>query len=236
MTKVSCIVSAYFAEEYIEGRLENLLAQKPQPEIVVVCKDGSAEHKAALKFKGIKLVLTPDIPTVYAAWNLGIEKTTGEYLTNSNSDDRLYPSALAKLAQALDDHPEAAVAYSNADVVEAIGGEIKSRYEWAEGGLENLVNQGCFLGPWPMWRTSLHEKYGYFDAEMHSAGDFEFWMRIAAGGETFYHVKQVTGAYLNRSDSTEHRLKLRSSWEQARARGRYRAGVEIWKKPGIMTE
>jgi glycosyltransferase involved in cell wall biosynthesis len=236
MSSVSCVVSAYFAAKYLDGRLENLQAQKPAPEIVVVCQEGSAEHKIALKYKGVKLVLTPDIPTVYDAWNQGITHASGDYVTNQNSDDRLYPMALAKLARALDEHPEAAVAYSNADVVEEIGGKITSRYEWAEGGLEELVNMGCFLGPWPMWRKSLHDHYGLFDGEMHSAGDYEFWMRLASGGETFYHVNEVTGAYLNRPDSAEHRLKLRSTWEQARARARYRAGVKLWAKPEVMTE
>jgi glycosyltransferase involved in cell wall biosynthesis len=240
MPRVTAIVSAYFAEQFIEGRMQNLLAQKPQPEIIVVCQRDSGEHRAMLHYeneKSVRLILTDDIPTVYAAWNIAIGAATGDYLTNANSDDRLYPSALAKLAAALDVHPKYAVAYANVDIVQELGGEPGGRYEWAEGGLEYLVMKGCFLGPMPMWRKSLHARHGLFDAEMHSAGDYEFWMRIAKGGEKFWHVKETCGAYLKRDDSAEHRLKLRSIWEQARARGRYREGVNaLWTKPGLMTD
>jgi glycosyltransferase involved in cell wall biosynthesis len=236
VTKVSCIVSAYFAEQYLEGRLQNLLAQKPQPEIVVVCQRGSAEHIIAATFEQItNVVLTDDIPTIYAAWNLGVQAATGDYITNSNSDDRLYPGALARLADALDTNKKYSVAYADVDVVEEIGGAPVNRYEWAEGGIEELLT-GCFIGPMPMWRKSLHDKHGYFDAEMRSAGDYEFWLRVAKAGVKFFHVRQVCGAYLKRDDSAEHKFKLRSLWEQARAKGRYREGVGIWAKPGIMTD
>lgn len=234
MGKVSCIISAYYAEQYIEGRIQNLLAQKPTPEIIVVCQRGSAEHLKACEFEAVKVVLTDDIPTIYAAWNLGIQAATGDYVTNSNSDDRLYPGALAKLAAALDANKKYSVAYADADVVEQIGGAPVSRYEWAEGGIEQLL-VGCFIGPMPMWRRSLHDKHGYFDGEMQSAGDYEFWLRLAKAGVKFFHLREVCGAYLKRDDSAEHRFKLRSIWEQARAQGRYREGVGIWAKPSVMT-
>jgi glycosyltransferase involved in cell wall biosynthesis len=240
MPKVSAIVSAYYAEKYLEGRLDNLLAQTPQPEIVVVCQSGSIEHEITLAFSrrhdaAITIVTTPDIPTVYAAWNLGIKAATGDYITNANSDDKLYPNALAKLAAVLDTNKKYAVVYSNIDIVEEIGGAVTGRFEWAEGGIQELM-AGCFLGPMPMWRKSLHDKYGYFDGDMHSAGDYEFWMRIAKAGEKLFHLREVCGVYLKRPDSAEHRLKLRSTWEQARARGRYREGVNaLWTTPKPMT-
>jgi hypothetical protein len=147
--------------------------------------------------------------------------TTGEYLTNANCDDRLYPGALAQMAQALDDNPDRAVAYADVDQVLEIGGDPIGRFEWAEGGLDQLM-KGCFLGPMPMWRRSLHDTHGLFDAEMRSAGDYEFWLRLAAAGETFHHIAEPLGAYLMREDSLESREKLRSLWEQSRAKSRHR--------------
>lgn len=232
--KISAIVSAYYAERYLDGRLENLLAQTPKPEVIVVCKVESQEHVIASKYD-VRLVLTQNIPTIYDAWNMAITEATGEYITNANCDDRLYPFALAKLSEALDKHPQYSIAYSDCDIVDTIGGKPIGRYEWLEGDIEQLL-AGCFLGPCPMWRKSLHDKHGMFDAEMHAAGDYEYWLRLSKAGEKFYHLKQATGAYLNRQDSAEHRTKLRSIWETARARGRYREGVGIWKKPKPMTE
>lgn len=227
--KVSAIVSAYYAEKYILDRLENLIEQEPQPEIVVICQGDSSELALSAEFlrdhpnlPGFKIVTTPDIPTIYAAWNLGVESASGVYLTNANCDDRLYPGALGKLANVLDEYPQFAAAYFNIDQMKEIGGEPVGRFEWAEGDLSVLL-QGCFLGPMPMWRKSLHEEYGPFDPEMQSAGDYEFWLRLAAAGERFFHLRETLGSYLIREDSAERRSEVRAVWETARARARYRS-------------
>lgn len=228
MVRVSAIVSAYYAEEYLEGRLDNLLAQSEQPEIVVVCQKDSAEHRIAtlmlVKAPVHRLVLTDNIPTIYEAWNQAIQFSTGKYITNANSDDRLYPGALMRMANTLEQNPDCGLVYSNVDIVEEIGGKPTGCYRWAEGDFDVLM-KGCFMGPMPMWRKSLHDKYGLFDAEMHIAGDYEYWLRLANGGEKFYHINDALGAYLKRKDSAEHREELRAVWETARARGKYRQNL-----------
>jgi glycosyltransferase involved in cell wall biosynthesis len=220
MAKVSAIVSAYFSAEYIEGRIENLLAQDPQPEVIVVCAAGSEDARIVQGRKDVVAILTPDIPTIYKAWNIAIQAATGDYVTNANSDDRLYPGALKVLARALDENPDVAVVYADDDIVRTIGGDPVNRHEWIEGDLETL-RQVCFIGPMPMWRKSLHDKYGYFDVAMKSAGDYEFWLRVGSQGEQFRHIPRAIGAYLKRRDSAERREPLRSLWETARARSRY---------------
>lgn len=222
MSKVTALVSAYYAEQYLEGRLHNLLQQACDLQIVVVCQKNSAETLIAASMLPWNCVIeTPDIPTVYAAWNIGIRHATGEYLTNANSDDRLHPGALAQLAQALDTHPRAAVAYGNVQTVDEIDGPVTGSFDWLQGGLPELMT-GCFLGPMPMWRASLHQKYGLFDESYTSAGDYEFWLRLAAGGETFHKVDGFTGLYLDRRESVEHRAPVRAAWETSRARSKYR--------------
>jgi GT2 family glycosyltransferase len=220
MGKVSAIVSAYYAVDFLNGRIENLMQQSPRPEIVIIAQEGSKEAEIAAGYD-VKLITTPDIPTIYVCWNMGIKEASGEYITNSNSDDRLYKGALAKLTDTLDKYPKYAVAYGDQDIVEKMGGDPISRYTWAEGGFDKLM-EGCFIGPMPMWRRKLHDKYGYFDGEMHSSGDYEFWLRIAKAGEMFFHVREPMGAYLRRKESAENREPLRSLWETARARGRYK--------------
>lgn len=220
--KVSCIVSAYFAEAFIEGRIENLLEQtEVEFEVLVACMEGSAEHEILKRFgDAITLVTTSEIPTIYATWNELIQLATGEYITNSNSDDRLYPGALYVLSKALDDNPEVGIVYANTDIVRQLEGDPVNRHLWIEGGMFELIH-GCFVGPMPMWRKSLHEVYGLFDTEMKSAGDYEFWLRVVSRGIKMKHLNYVVGAYLRRPDSAERREGLRTIWETARARSRY---------------
>ena len=236
--KVTAIVSAYYAEEFLEGRIENLLSQSIMPEIVCVFQKDSKEAEILGKFGDkVRRICTDGIPTLYEAWNMAIEESTGEYLVSANCDDRFYPRALEKLARILDQQPGFAMSYFDVDIVEEIDGAPVKTFHWAEGGIEYLVKKGCFLGPMPMWRRSLHQKYGMFEAECklrngetykpQIVSDYEFWMRLANGGEKFFHIKETLGAYLAREGNLEHRAPLRRIWEDARARSKYRQQFEV---------
>ena len=225
MQKIAAIVSAYYASRFIDGRIKDLLKQIPAPLVVVIAQSDSYEADLVLKSYGdnplVQLILTADVPTVYQAWNIGIENSESEYITNANSDDRLYDHALRLLSKTLDRQSDQAVAYFDIDRVEEIGSIPVGQFIWREGGIKELLG-GCFVGPMPMWRRSLHTKYGPFNADFKSAGDYEFWMRIAAQGEKFKHIHGVHGAHLERPDALEHRSPLRTTWETARARSLYR--------------
>jgi len=235
LVTLSAIVSAYYAEEYLKGRLENLFGQSLVPEVIIVCKEGSKEHEIAKAFDA-KIITTQDIPTIYEAWNMAIKQASGEYITSANCDDRLYPRALEKLASVLDQHENYAVAYFYVDRVHEIDGKPFDVFQWMQGGIVELLTKGCFLGPMPMWRKSLHDTYGYFlESDMLANGetykyqvvsDYEFWMRLAENKEKFFLIQEILGAYLDRPESAEKREPLRRIWEDARMKAKYRSKYE----------
>lgn len=219
---VSAVVSAYKTDlAQLAHRLNNL-ADQGIAETVIVCQKNSPEHQFLedIHISVPDACLTDDIPTVYGAWNIGIRNSKSEFITNANSDDVLYPGALRYLEGLLKENPEYALVYGNSDIVTTYHGYPVGRYEWMEGCHEELLGR-CFIGPMPVWRRSLHEKYGFFDEEMHSAGDYEFWLRIASLGEKFLHSRRCVGAFLSHPDSASRRESVRSLWEGARARSRY---------------
>jgi len=220
MGTVTAIVSAYYAYKFLPGRIANLREQNPPPRIIVVAQQGSREAEIAEQCKVVTL-LTPDIPTIYAAWNMAIRLTKeSEYIVVANTDDRFHIGGLKVLSDALDSNPDIALCYADNDIVLQIDGDPVNRHNWASGGFDELKEM-CFIGPMPMWRASLHSKHGYFDDLMKSAGDYEFWLRIASRGEKFMHQPRSIGTYLYRKDSAERREPLRGVWESARARSRY---------------
>ena len=221
--RVTAIISAYYAEDYIQGRLENLVGQTEKVDIIAVAQKGSIESGICARFPQVEIIQTNDIPGVYEAWNIGIKAANTPYVTNANSDDRLAPHALKKMADILDKETTYGIVYSEVDIVTEIGANPIGRYKWAEGGINELLKQGCFLGPMPMWRKSLHDRFGYFDESYKSAGDYEFWMRCASNGVKFFKIRdEPLGVYLKRQNSVEHREPLRSLWETNNARMKYR--------------
>lgn len=224
MAKVSAIVSAWYAERFLAGRIENLLSQTLVPEVVVVCVPGSIEERISKAYE-VTIITVPQSTTIYQAWNVGIKGCSGEYVTNANCDDRLFPRAIEEMAAVLDRSKRTAVVYGNQEVVKTIGGDATKIFDWAEGGAADLM-RGCFVGPMPMWRKSLHTTYGYFNEELRIAGDYEFWLRITSCGEKLKHMKAIVGQYLEREESVEHREPLRAAWEQARVRAMYKENVK----------
>ena len=219
MAKVSAIISAYYCADFLQARLDNLKGQGC--EIVVVAQQDSIESNIASKAK-VTLVETRLIPTIYKAWNLGITASSGEYITNANSDDTHYSGMIQHMAKTLDRNPKYALVYSDIDMTKEIGGEPSSIYKNAKYAPRELMNR-CFIGPMPMWRKSLHDKYGLFDDNYQVAGDYEFWLRIASKGEKFFYLPKSVGIYVDRPDSAEHRQATRTLWETARAKSNYRS-------------
>lgn len=203
--KVSAILSVYNASEHLMGRFHDLLNQDiyhtGQLQIVVI-NSGSKHKKDAYliqqfadRSQHIKVIETHREP-LYVAWNRGIEAADGEYITNTNADDRCAPWAMRKLMEPLE--AGADVSFSSmycittpnakwdgewdmylADLVNYPGGRVPwGHAEFSPGRLIEF----CHWGPQPMWRKSLHDQIGMFDTSYALAADYEMWCRMVAAG------------------------------------------------------
>lgn len=221
---ISALVSAYFAEQYLVARLDNL--QRENVETVVICRKGSVEEKIAFEYP-CKMVLTPNIPTLYKAWNLGIEAASGEYLTSANCDDLFYDGGLEAMAKHLDTH-DCAVVCGDCDRKTENG---ISR--WHRGDGTPISPKFNRVGAMPMWRKSAHDKYGLFDENMVVSGDYDFWLRLFVNGEKICHINEVVGLYWQRRDSIEHRHTETMHQEDVIIRERFanasRTESQLWE-------
>jgi len=228
---VTAIVSTYNSERYIRGCLEDLEAQTIANKVeIVVVDSGSEQNEHAIveefqqRYANIIYIRTDDRETIYAAWNRGVTAARGKYLTNANTDDRHLPVAYERMVSELEANPDAALVYADSAVTgmdsstfEAAS--IDAYFRWPEFNARKLFSD-CYIGPQPMWRRSLHEKYGLFDAEMKVAGDYEFWLRVAVR-EPFKHIPEVLGLYLKSPDSIQHALPENTAVETELARTRH---------------
>ncbi len=135
------------------------------------------------------------------SWNRGIRLAQGEYVTNANVDDRLHPTALETMARVLDNNSPVGLVYADAIVTSTPnatwGGEYKvsdkppynGRLAWPEYDPALLLKY-CYTGNCPMWRKSLHARYGLFDGSYQLACDYEWSLRLAAMGVQMKHIAQ----------------------------------------------
>ena len=212
---VTAIVSTYNSEKYIRGCLEDLVAQtlSERLEIIVVDSaspqgEGAIVEEFQQRYPNIRYIRTDRRETIYAAWNRAARMARGKYLTNANTDDRHRPDAFERMVRELEARPDVALVYADSAVTRQENADfsdapVNACLRWPDFDARLLFSV-CYIGPHPMWRKALHERYGYFDADMKVAGDYDFWLRLVRQ-ETFLHIPEVLGLYLASPDSVEHR-------------------------------
>lgn len=232
---ISLVTSLYRGNEFLEGFLENAAdaAIVANGEVVVVdanC-DGHDTEGIERFFQArpelrrfFDIVRLDKDPGLYACWQLAIERSRGEFISNANLDDRRSPQHTLQLVQALQARPQLAGAAGSISAVfqHAPGswfGMLPNQV-WFENlgqrefGFEDLyarnddgsVRSHNIMHCMPVWRRSLHERYGFFDEERYgTSADWAFWLKCARQGERFWLEPTAFGRYFVNPDSHNRR-------------------------------
>ncbi len=228
---VSAIISTFKAERFLHGCLADLLNQSIANHLEIIIVDSNSpqnERKIVAEFQknheNIIYVRTGRTESLYKAWNRAIQLASGKYITNANSDDRHHPRAYERMAGYLERHEDIALVYANVIITETENETYENHtpvgmFRWRDFDPATMI-KGCYMGPQPMWRRSLHKTYGYFDESFESCGDWEFWLRMGAA-EKFHHIDEPLGLYLRSPGGIEHRDPQLSAAEGQKARQRH---------------
>jgi glycosyltransferase involved in cell wall biosynthesis len=215
----------------MRGCLEDLERQTIAKELeIIVIDSASPQNEGAIvkefqeRYGNIVYIRTEERETMYGAWNRGIRAARGQYVTSANTDDRHRVDALEIMARALDENPDVTLVYADCAVTRTENDTFEAahpvgRFEWPDFSLSRLL-EDCLVGPQPLWRREVHEEHGYFDDRMVSAGDYEFWLRIARN-RRFLHLRQCLGLYLESQTGVERRSAEFGRKEAEEARARY---------------
>ena len=165
-------------------------------------------------------------PGIYGCWNMASKLATGEFLTNANLDDRKAPNFMEELAKQLFLDKDVDVVYANNLLTNSPNetwenNTAKSVYPSEEFSLEAML-RGNPPHCMPMWRKSMHEKYGYFEEKYRSASDWEFWLRCAFAGSKYKKINKNLGLYYFNPKGMSTN-KENNSWKQEEEK-------EIFKK------
>jgi GT2 family glycosyltransferase len=205
---VTIITSLYKGEKYIQAFLENITAQTIFDKCQLFIVDANSpqdEYKVINNYinifpNNITYQRLDKTIGIYEAWNLAINNSSSEFITNANVDDLHRSDALELKVAALRNNPKIDVVYSDVyysflenspfDVIEKCG--LRTNLPTA-----NKFNLLMFNSPHnsPLWRRSLHDKIGLFDPTYQSAGDMELWLRAAFSDCLFMKIEEPVVAY-----------------------------------------
>jgi glycosyltransferase involved in cell wall biosynthesis len=163
----------------------------PELEYILVdggSTDGSLEiiHKYASRLAW--WVSEPDRGQTDAL-NKGFARASGDILAWINSDDTYQPGAIAEAVAYLQAHPEAAMVYGDADLIDehgAVLGRFPARqtdYRRLLQGSVHIPQQAAFF------RASLWRQVGPLDPTFFFAMDYDLWVRLAKIAPLHYHPR-----------------------------------------------
>ncbi len=220
MPKVSILLPNLNTRRFLAERIDSILAQTFQDwEVVVVdgfSTDGAWEliQEYAAREPRMRLFQSPP-EGIYVAWNECIGHATGDYVYIATSDDTMEPDCIARLAAALDAHPECGLAHCCLTYIDEESRPIKGGPwdYWASvryfGGLmkrehtrppgHDAILACAIKTPYAsitelLIRRSLFERAGLFETRWGSFCDLEWQMRATLVTSTV-HVPEYLATW-----------------------------------------
>ncbi len=207
MPKATIITSLYRGRKFIRKFLENIINQTffDHCELLIVDANSPENEQEIIneylqKYSNINYLKLKETIGIYEAWNLAIQESNSEFITNANIDDLHSYNGLELKIKALIENPLVDVVYSDvyysflANLPFEIAEKCNLRTNLPVANKFNLLK---FNSPHnsPMWRRALHNKIGYFDTSYKSSADYEFWLRAAFSGSSFMKLPEPVVLY-----------------------------------------
>lgn len=196
MSKVSIIIPTYNRAGMICRTLQSIVAQTFDDFECLILDDGSTDNTEDI----IQQYLADDRIKYFFHQNIGEAETvnrgwklaSGEYFTQVNSDDPVYPNFLEVMVKALEANPEKILAYPDFDFIDAEDKIIKTTRGRPWDFLRNLSEYSCEAAcPGTMFRCSaLSDIVTLKRKGFLHINDTEMYWNLALRGD-FLHVPHV---------------------------------------------
>jgi glycosyltransferase involved in cell wall biosynthesis len=195
---ISIVTPSYNQGHFLEETIQSVLSQNyPNLEYIVI--DGGSTDNSVQIIKRYEKHLAYWVSErdrgQTDAINKGLKRSRGEFVNWINSDDRLAPGALARIAEGVAKHPQADFVYGDTDILIEDGSVLQTRPETRFNGFILRYGANVFAQPSCFFRRTLAERIHWLNEELHWSMDYDFWIRAAAAGARFAHVEGVIGQF-----------------------------------------
>jgi len=182
---ISVILPVYNGEKTIKETVRSVLSQTFSEFELIIINDGSADSTvdivSSIEDERIKVFSYPNAGQP-ASRNRGIAQAQGDYIAFIDADDLWTADKLEAQYKALQDNPQAALAYSWTDWIDESGELLKRGSYITESGdvlSKLLLNDFVANGSNPLIRRQALLDVGGFDESLSNAHDWEMWLRLA---------------------------------------------------------
>jgi glycosyltransferase involved in cell wall biosynthesis len=186
MPLISVVIPAFNAEKTIRQTIESVVNQTLTDLEIIVINDGSTDSTIdvvnSVKDSRLQVFSYPN-EGVTVSRNRGVSKAVGEFISFLDADDLWIPNKLESQLQALRSHPEASVAYSWTNFIDADGKFLSPCHRVKVTGdvyskllVQNFLDNGSNI----LVRADALKTIGGFDQSLSLAEDWDIGLRLAA--------------------------------------------------------
>jgi len=232
---VSVVVASYNHAEFLDQRMQSLLAQTyPHIEILVI-EDCSPDNSVEVlrRYEAdprVKLILREKNGGWVAVSNQGIDLVAGEYVLFANCDDACAPDMIERLVAAIQCQPTTGIAFCRSLLVDEgdkvigddfAGREPAFRARCAEDTLVTGAEMNHFLFhscvipnlSAALMRREIFDRIGNFTSAYRANGDWDFFFRVAAHYD-FAYVASPLNRFRQHETTIRSLLEGRITYEE----------------------
>jgi glycosyltransferase involved in cell wall biosynthesis len=191
---VSVIVPHYNRPEFVRAALESIHAQTVRPAEILLVDDGSTpENREKLKALAdlATIVYAPRNLGISGARNLGAQTAKGNWLAFLDDDDIWLPDKQERQIHYLEAHPQLKAVGGGATIRTVDGHEEywgeKTTYQITLG---HALCHTASMSPSLLMRRDVYLSIGGFDTSLRHMEDYEFGIRLLAGGHQTHFLAE----------------------------------------------
>lgn len=187
--KISVLMSAYNAAQFIGEAIRSVLEQSFTDFEFIIINDGSTDdtEKVIRSFNDPRIVfIQQENKGLAAALNLGLQKARAEYVARFDADDTCYPHRLDTQYRFMTSHPEYIITGSPADYMDHRGEYVFTNFPPARTheAIRNIVSRECpFIHSSVMYRKDAILRSGGYNPHAHSFEDHLLWVHALQQGK-----------------------------------------------------
>ncbi len=200
---VSVVIPVYNGANYMCEAIDSALSQTYQNIEIIVVNDGSTDNgeteKIALSYGDKIKYYKKENGGCASALNFGISKMNGEYFSWLSHDDVYLPDKIQKQVDCINENNldrDSTVISCESYVINAEGKTMRKTNADYKGSIsafqafeKNILGK-CFNGCALLIPKKILDKTGLFSTHFVYILDWEYWIRIALNGYSYYCLEE----------------------------------------------